>query len=262
MNSRASKHKDPLNDAMNGLFSPGQFAIPTSLAFLSGIIVFLTLNRFVGPEMPGLLGRYLGNGLCQGILALFSATVVYTALQWMGLSEERRFFEAQRGSGGEPVSGGRIKRLLSGRGTHEDSGLIAAARRWYQTVSRGEDFLILSDHLLLARERQYAMNLAPIQYAVWAMPLTGFIGTVVGITDAIAGLGQVVADTSDTSAGLEVVLSGLEFAFDTTFVGLVLVIPTMALIMPLRARGETVAMVFHEELLNQYYEAIDLKALD
>lgn len=77
-------------------------------------------------------------------------------------------------------------------------------------------------HLLSAR------RMAPISYAIWVLPLLGFIGTVVGISDAIGGLGTVFSD-GDRQQALESVLGALRFAFDTTFAGLVLVIPVMAL---------------------------------
>ncbi|MGX0905122.1 hypothetical protein ACSSV8_003716 [Roseovarius sp. MBR-79] len=73
-----------------------------------------------------------------------------------------------------------------------------------------------------------ARRMAPLSYAVWVLPLLGFIGTVIGISDAIGGLGTVFAD-GDRQQALESVLGALRFAFDTTFAGLVLVIPVMAL---------------------------------
>lgn len=73
-----------------------------------------------------------------------------------------------------------------------------------------------------------ARRMAPLSFAVWVLPLLGFIGTVIGIADAIGGLGTVFADSGRDEA-LESVLAALRFAFDTTFAGLVLVIPVMAL---------------------------------
>lgn len=73
-----------------------------------------------------------------------------------------------------------------------------------------------------------SIRMAPLSYAIWALPLLGFIGTVIGISDAIGGLGSVFADSNRDEA-LASVLAALQFAFDTTFAGLVLVIPVMAL---------------------------------
>ena len=73
-----------------------------------------------------------------------------------------------------------------------------------------------------------AIRMAPLSYAIWALPLLGFIGTVIGISAAIGDLGQVFGQ-GDRDTALAAVLGSLQFAFDTTFAGLVLVMPVMAL---------------------------------
>ena len=56
-----------------------------------------------------------------------------------------------------------------------------------------------------------------LQTIIWAIPIMGFLGTVLGITLAIA---NVTPDKLDTS--LPEVTSGLAIAFDTTALALVL----------------------------------------
>lgn len=82
-----------------------------------------------------------------------------------------------------------------------------------------------------------AVRMAPLSYAIWALPLLGFIGTVIGISDAIGDLGSVFAD-GDRQEALGSVLGALQFAFDTTFVGLVLVLPVMALATTVSLRAD------------------------
>jgi biopolymer transport protein ExbB/TolQ len=107
----------------------------------------------------------------------------------------------------------------------------------------------------MLREYQHQHNLVPLQFSIWVLPLLGFIGTVVGITQAIAGLDKVLeVSRLATSGGLDKVLAGLRFAFDTTFVGLVLVIPTMLYTMPLRAKAQQLALLYHEVLLDRYFD--------
>lgn len=77
------------------------------------------------------------------------------------------------------------------------------------------------DHLATIR-------MAPLSYAIWGLPLLGFIGTVIGISGAIGDLGSVFGD-ADREEALASVLAELQFAFDTTFAGLILVMPVMAL---------------------------------
>ena len=59
---------------------------------------------------------------------------------------------------------------------------------------------------------------------VWAIPVLGFIGTVLGLSDAIGSFGDVLQDTEDMSAiksSLTSVTGGLSTAFETTLEALV-----------------------------------------
>ena len=68
--------------------------------------------------------------------------------------------------------------------------------------------------------------LAPLRLALWAFPVVGFLGTVIGISGAVARLPQVLEDTQQ----LNLLLSSLHTAFDTTFVGLAASLVIMALL--------------------------------
>jgi len=60
---------------------------------------------------------------------------------------------------------------------------------------------------------------------IWALPILGFIGTVIGISAAVAGLAGSLENASDISAikgALNEVFAGLGTAFDTTLLALVL----------------------------------------
>jgi biopolymer transport protein ExbB/TolQ len=59
---------------------------------------------------------------------------------------------------------------------------------------------------------------------IWAIPVLGFIGTVLGLSQAIGGFGAVLGTSSDISqitGSLQVVTSGLATAFETTLAALV-----------------------------------------
>lgn len=59
---------------------------------------------------------------------------------------------------------------------------------------------------------------------VWAIPILGFIGTVMGLSTAIGGFGQVLGSNSEMSeiaSSLKVVTGGLATAFETTLLALV-----------------------------------------
>jgi biopolymer transport protein ExbB/TolQ len=59
---------------------------------------------------------------------------------------------------------------------------------------------------------------------IWAIPVLGFIGTVVGLSDAIGGFSAVLGkseEISEITSSLKGVTSGLSTAFETTLVALI-----------------------------------------
>ncbi len=70
----------------------------------------------------------------------------------------------------------------------------------------------------------------PIVYVTWVLPVSGFIGTVFGVSAAIAPLGSLISSSGGINEqAITDVLSGLNLAFDTTLFGLLLVLPAMVL---------------------------------
>jgi biopolymer transport protein ExbB/TolQ len=65
-----------------------------------------------------------------------------------------------------------------------------------------------------------------VKLFIWAMPILGFVGTVLGISLAVGGFSQFlttnldIEDVSRVTSELGNVASGLSFAFDTTLLGL------------------------------------------
>ena len=60
---------------------------------------------------------------------------------------------------------------------------------------------------------------------IWAIPVLGFIGTVIGLASAVGGFGNVVAqgaEIEELKTALGGVTSGLSIAFETTLIALVL----------------------------------------
>jgi biopolymer transport protein ExbB/TolQ len=79
-------------------------------------------------------------------------------------------------------------------------------------------------------------ELSLIRFCVWAIPAVGFVGTVRGIGEALAG--AQTALRGDTSA----VTSGLGVAFNSTFVALILSIALMYVIHELQLRQERLVL--------------------
>jgi biopolymer transport protein ExbB/TolQ len=63
-----------------------------------------------------------------------------------------------------------------------------------------------------------------LQAFIWAIPVLGFIGTVLGLSEAIGAFGEVLGGASDVSqlaSALRGVTAGLSTAFETTLQALV-----------------------------------------
>ena len=76
---------------------------------------------------------------------------------------------------------------------------------------------------------------------VWAIPILGFIGTVMGLSTAIGGFGEVLGsnnEMSEIASSLKVVTGGLATAFETTLLALVCALCIQLIVMFLRKREE------------------------
>lgn len=88
-----------------------------------------------------------------------------------------------------------------------------------------------------AMETSYAL----VQGFVWAIPVLGFIGTVLGLSGAIGKFSGVLSDSGDISqitSALKGVTAGLATAFDTTLVALVAALVIQMLMTVLKKNEE------------------------
>lgn len=67
-------------------------------------------------------------------------------------------------------------------------------------------------------------------YVAWLLPVLGFIGTVIGISQAVGPLGRLIEENKIDTKAMSEVLGGLGTAFDTTLVGLLATIPVVAIV--------------------------------
>lgn len=77
-----------------------------------------------------------------------------------------------------------------------------------------------ADHEEAGMETSYAL----LRGFVWAIPVLGFIGTVIGLSQAVGGFGKVLGTASDISQisnSLKLVTAGLAVAFETTLEALI-----------------------------------------
>ncbi len=92
-----------------------------------------------------------------------------------------------------------------------------------------QEMVSMTEAYLRALRESLEEKFSPVKVIIWALPLMGFIGTVVGVSMAIAGFKVSGEGTSSFVQSFSQVTQGLYTAFDTTFLGLVLVLVLMFL---------------------------------
>ncbi len=111
-----------------------------------------------------------------------------------------------------------------------ESRLVIRLRELLERQSSRVSTRHLSDDLreLSSRDGDSAHDsLQLVRIIIWAIPMLGFLGTVIGITQTLGGL-----DFTDGTAAVDRLKSGLYVAFDTTAMGLVLSVVAIFLQFP------------------------------
>ncbi|NCC50847.1 MAG: MotA/TolQ/ExbB proton channel family protein [Spartobacteria bacterium] len=91
-------------------------------------------------------------------------------------------------------------------------------------------------------EDQMESSYALLRGLIWGIPILGFIGTVMGLSQAIGRFGSVLSagDVIDSlKTSLQGVTSGLAVAFDTTFVALIAALIIQLLLTALKKKEES-----------------------
>lgn len=105
----------------------------------------------------------------------------------------------------------RLRQSYLGRRLSE---ALSAIERKGSADGIDEELKYLSDLDAGRQQDSYAL----VRIIVWATPMLGFLGTVVGITDALGDLSR--EDMSNLQGAMQGLLSGLYVAFDTTAIAL------------------------------------------
>lgn len=230
---------------------------PTELAFtyplvMAAIIVLLPslvmLNLSDGSTYNRLYQILWGNWISPFILWFFAASVIYLLLKKRKLKQELHTSQMMisrvippilEDSSDDIAPVDLFRRLRDGL-----IQIFPTANMWNILLSRCRRFLghdgneigsinIDDDAEFFEREYMRASYALP-RFMIWAIPILGFIGTVWGISNGIAGFSNAmtsvdsVAEVSTTlKDNLPMVTRSLAAAFDTTFLALLLSIPLM-----------------------------------
>lgn len=88
-------------------------------------------------------------------------------------------------------------------------------------------------------ENQLSSSFTLLNGFLWSTPVFGFVGTVLGLSEAVRGFGGTLQGASDLSVlkgSLQTVTGGLGVAFETTLVALVCALATQLLISAMQMR--------------------------
>jgi biopolymer transport protein ExbB/TolQ len=214
----------------------GQHRPRTTLAaFVFGLplaIGYLCLVHF-GPLRETPIYHYFKNPVeCVEVLLFGCALGALGGKLW-GYGRERR---ACRTAvlppwDGKPAAVGSASQLGAGldrlpRGLQNTylvrrvAGVLEFLRSRGSAADLDDQLRALADNDVLALEGSYGL----IRFITWAIPILGFLGTVLGITQSISGVTPEKLETN-----LSYVTDGLAMAFDTTALALALTMVTMFL---------------------------------
>jgi biopolymer transport protein ExbB/TolQ len=138
------------------------------------------------------------------------------------------------------------------------SGLLETIERKGNIQGLGDEVKYLADMDAARQQDSYAL----VRIVIWAAPMLGFLGTVVGITDALGDLGNEFATNKEAATNIagamNGLLAGLYVAFDTTAQALLLSMVLM-FIQFLCDRMEsqllsTVDTIANEEMVGRFQE--------
>ncbi len=96
---------------------------------------------------------------------------------------------------------------------------------------------------------------------MWLLPLSGFLGTVVGMAAAIGSFDAVIASIGDDLSALGPSVAGLATAFDTTLLALSLVVPLKLLEVGLEDRDRRLLEQIEQTFAAGWVRTIDLAGL-
>lgn len=209
--------------------------VPASILGTALALIFYAALLY-GPVDSPLLKRYcLCHAVAEASVWLFFIALVGMAFKLRSALLERRMTRAVAGildrftADGEEVPRGQRSAWLEANWlslpkAYRDSWIgLRVSEIIERQIKRGRHTLLETDIRDLAEAESDAQfeSFAIVRIISWAMPMLGFLGTVLGISDTLGQLDTELL-ASQSQAALNQMTSGLFVAFDTTAIGLVL----------------------------------------
>jgi biopolymer transport protein ExbB/TolQ len=226
-------------------------ALTGLIGLLMTVVFYAALIPLRGTQFDHTVSMFTQNGVGQYVTCLLTAwSLAILAIKWQKLKLQRETLL-------HAVVPAEHDFVLSA------SNVEAVTRNIYATVDDPRHFVLFNrimialsnlknlgrvtdvDDILRSQaesdENSMYSTYSMIEGFVWAIPVLGFIGTVLGLSEAIGGFGKVLVqarDISQLSDSLKVVTAGLSKAFETTLVALVAALAVQLLLTYLKKEEE------------------------
>jgi biopolymer transport protein ExbB/TolQ/Skp family chaperone for outer membrane proteins len=226
-----------------------------AIALVATVGVYIGFLPFQGTYLGQLL---LARGWTQPVALFFAWTVlIFTLLKAIALVQQFPSLRQNWIPANYPLTTARDVAYLQQTLAQRQGLLPNRCGRVLAAFITSEQRAIAAD--VAAEDSGSAAAAADASYTiprvlVWAIPLLGFIGTVVGISQAVSGFSsflETAQDVNQIKEGIGSVTTGLAVAFDTTLVALVLSVFVM---IPLVAveRWEAKLLLQIDTYINDY----------
>lgn len=245
------------------LFAGGRFTKVNNL-FCGIIAVLLTAGFYGLLATPFVRGSSVDQIFTQrgptqhACVLLFFWSLIILLVKWTKVRLQRRAFEVPviPSEAGFVISVSTVDRVLDRINDVVDDprhflilNRIVVALSNLRNLGRVGDV----DEILRSQAQQdeaaIETSYSIVQGFVWGIPVLGFIGTVIGLSQAIGQFANVLGsadDVGELSSALRGVTGGLATAFDTTLVALVAALVIQLLVTLLRKEEEEFLDAAHE----------------
>lgn len=231
------------------------------LVLAIGITITIIIYGTMLPLRTSFVGILLyERGLTQYLVVwLASIVITFTIIKWFKISQELSSFRKIWISEGVIFDNPRSPEVINfQKNLLRDNSLLAlrcsrVVAAYIQSESRqsATEFALDDSSFYLSNsESSYAFP----RILVWAIPLLGFIGTVLGISQAVSGFSgflETAGEVEQIRTGIGTVTSGLAVAFDTTLLALLLSVLVMIPLV-LVERKESRLLLRIEMYINDY----------
>lgn len=231
----AWKEQDPTNP--NGLVS---FGIGLALAFVWFIMVYplkalpgKAVSAFTGGEfLANVFYKHFAVSFANTLFFCWAMTICWLKLKKLRHQREALFLDALPMELGKEINaqnvGNFIDRLYALPWRLRDSLMVNRLRKaleFFEVRQNVSDVSAMMSSQSAIDGSRISGSYIMLRAFLWAIPLLGFIGTVVGLSHAIGGMNFENSDKIEEVVGsLKGVTSGLGTAFDATLLGLILAV--------------------------------------